>query len=505
MIESVVQSAWEGLRLVASWPNIVYPVTGTLMAMAVAFLPGISDATLMTLMIPLTLSWDPLPVVLLYGGLVGGATFMGSITAILFNVPGTGPSAATLIDGYPMAQQGRAKTAIGCAAMASAGGSTVGILVLIALVPLMRQAILAFGPPELLVLMVWGLTTIAVVSRGAVIRALIAMGLGLLLAFVGHDPRTAELRFTFNTMYLWDGIGLVPVVLGLFSIAEVTDLGVSGRHTISGRTRLDELTGSALEGARAVFQHFGLFLRSSLIGTAVVGIIPGVGGTVASFLAYGHAVQTSRDRDSFGHGDIRGVIAPESAHDAKDGGALVPVLAFGIPGSEGTAVLMAALMLHGIVPGRALMTEQLPLVFVIIWSLFLSNWITSIVGLLLVSPLSRLTTLRMHVLAPVVFALAAVGAFAYRQRIEDALVAFAFGGIGYLMKKHQWPRIPLVVALLLGGGIELNLHITSQLHELGRLNIWTRPVFMVIGLLTLTSLSLPFAQEIRAHHARRRS
>jgi len=237
----------------------------------------------------------------------------------------------------------------------------------------------------------------------------------------------------------------------------------------------------------------------------VVGIIPGVGGTVASFLAYGHAVQTSRDRDSFGHGDIRGVIAPESAHDAKDGGALVPVLAFGIPGSEGTAVLMAALMLHGIVPGRALMTEQLPLVFVIIWSLFLSNWITSIVGLLLVSPLSRLTTLRMHVLAPVVFALAAVGAFAYRQRIEDALVAFAFGGIGYLMKKHQWPRIPLVVALLLGGGIELNLHITSQLHELGRLNIWTRPVFMVIGLLTLTSLSLPFAQEIRAHHARRRS
>jgi TctA family transporter len=504
MLESVVQSAWEGLRLVASWPNIVYPVAGTLMAMAVAFLPGISGVTLMTVMIPLTLSWDPLPVVLLYGGLVGGATFMGSITAILFNVPGTGPSAATLIDGYPMAQQGRAKMAIGCAALSSAGGSTVGILVLIALVPLMRQAILAFGPPELLMLMVWGLTTIAVVSRGAVIRAFIAMGLGLLLAFVGHDPRTAELRFTFNTMYLWDGIGLVPVVLGLFSIAEVTDLGVSGRHSVSGRTRVDQLTGSALEGARAVFQHFGLFLRCSLIGT-VIGIIPGVGGTVASFLAYGHAVQTSRDRDAFGHGDIRGVMAPESAHDAKDGGALVPVLAFGIPGSEATAVLMAALLLHGIVPGRALMNEQLPLVFVIIWSLFLSNWLTSIVGLLLVRPLSRLTTLRMDVLAPVVLALAAIGAFAYRQRIEDVLVAFVFGGLGYLMKKHRWPRIPLVVALLLGGGIELNLHITSQLHGLGRLNIWDRPAVMVIGLLTLASLSLPFAQEIRAHHARRRS
>jgi len=503
MMDSVAQSAWEGFRLVASWPNILYPIAGTFMAMAVAFLPGISGATLMALMIPLTLSWEPLPVVLLYGGLVGGATFMGSITAILFNVPGTGPSAATLLDGYPMAQQGRARTAIGCAAISSAGGSTIGIGVLIALVPLMRQAILAFGPPELLVLMVWGLATMAVVSRGSFTRALIAMGLGLLLAFVGRDPRTAELRFTFNTMYLWDGVGLVPVVLGLFSIAEVTNLGVAGRHTVSGRTRADQLTGSAVDGARAVLQHFGLFVRSSLIGT-VVGIIPGVGGTVASFLAYGHAVQTSRDRDGFGRGDIRGVIAPEAAHDAKDGGALVPVLAFGIPGSEGTAVLMAALLLHGIVPGRALMNEQLPLVFVIIWSLFLSNWLTSIAGLLLVNPLSRLTTLRMDVLAPLIMALAAIGAFVYRQRIEDVGLAFLFGGIGYLMKKHGWPRIPLVVALLLGGGIELNLHITSQLHGLGRLDLWHRPVFMAIGLLTLASLALPFAQEIRSSLTGRR-
>jgi TctA family transporter len=466
------------------------------MAMAVAFLPGISGATLMTLMIPLTLSWDPLPVALLYGGLVGGATFMGSITAILFNVPGTGPSAATLLDGYPMAQQGRAKTAIGCAAVSSAAGSTVGILVLIAMVPLMRQAILAFGPPELLMLMVWGLTAIAVVSRGSVLRALVAMGLGLLLAFVGRDPRTAEPRFTFDTLYLWDGIALVPLVLGLFSVAEVAGLAVSGRRTISGLTRLDQLAGSAWEGARAVFRHFGLFVRSSLIGT-MVGVIPGVGGTVASFLAYGHAVQSSRDRDGFGRGDIRGVIAPEAAHDAKDGGALVPVLAFGIPGSEATAVLMAVLVLHGVVPGRALMTEQLVLVFVIVWSLFLSNWLTSILGLLLVNPLSRLTTIRVDALVPVIFALAAVGAFTCRQRFEDVVVAALFGLIGYLMKKHGWPRIPLVVALLLGGGIELNLHVTSQLHALGRLDLGGRPIFIVMALLTLASLSLPFCQRGR--------
>jgi putative tricarboxylic transport membrane protein len=429
---------------------------------------------------------------------------MGSITAILFNVPGTGPSAATMIDGYPMTRQGLARTAIGCAAMASAGGSTVGIVVLIGLVPLMREAIVAFGPPELLALMAWGLATLAVVSRGAVLRAFIMTGIGLLLSFVGQDPRTAELRFTFGSVYLWDGVSLVPVVLGLFSIAEVANLAVSRRQTISGATRTDELSGSVVDGARAVFTHFGLFVRSSLIGT-IVGIIPGIGGTVASFLAYGQAVQTSRHREGFGHGDIRGVIAPEAAHDAKDGGALVPLLAFGIPGSEGTAVLMAVLLLHGIVPGRALMTEQLPLVFVLIWALFLSNWMTSILGVMLVTPLSRLTTLRVRVLAPILLALATIGAFTDKGRFADVGLAVVFGMVGYLMKKHGWPRIPLVVALLLGSGIELNLHITTQLHRLGRFDPLNRPVLLMLVALLAVSVWLPFGRLLRPHLKRRPS
>ena len=488
-----LHAAWEGLLLVLSWPNILYPIAGTLLAMVVAFLPGISGVTLMALAVPFTLTWEPLPVMLTFGGMVGGATFMGSITAILFNVPGTGPSAATLIDGHPMAEQGRARTAIGCAAMASAMGSSVGIFVLIALVPLMTVAILAFGPPELLLLLLWGLTTIAVITRGAVTRAAIATGIGLLLALVGHDARTAEERFTFGALYLWDGIGLVPAMLGLFSIAETLSLSVSGRETISGRHHVEQLAGSVWEGVRAVFTHFGLFLRSALVGT-VVGIIPGVGGTVASFLAYGQAVQTSRDREKFGHGDIRGVIAPEAAHDAKDGGALVPVLAFGIPGSEGTAVLMAALVLHGLAPGRELMTERLPLVFVLIWSLFLSNWITSIVGLLLVKPLARLTTLRVQTLVPVILSLAVMGAYTHAQRIGDVVLAFVFGVAGYYMKKHGWPRIPLVVALLLGAGVERNLHITARLFELGRLDLAARPILLVLAILIALNLALPWWQ-----------
>ena len=339
------------------------------------------------------------------------------------------------------------RTAIGCAAFSSALGSTFGVLVLIALVPLMTRAILAFGPPELLLLLVWALSTIVVITRGQVVRAFIATGLGLLLALVGRDSLTGELRFTFGSLFLWDGIAMVPMMLGLFSIGEMIDLSVSGRATISKVQRADAVKGSLLAGAREVFTNFGLFIRSALIGT-VVGIVPGVGGTVASFMAYGHAVHTAKDRGRFGRGDIRGVLAPEAAHDAKDGGALVPVLAFGIPGSDATAVLMVALLLHGLAPGRELMTDQLPLVFVLIWSLFLSNWITSLVGVLFVGPLARLTTVRVRVVAPLVFTLAAVGAFADQQRIGDVVLALGFGLAGYYLKKHGWPRIPLVVALL---------------------------------------------------------
>jgi putative tricarboxylic transport membrane protein len=489
-VETTLHAAWEGLQLVFSWPNILYPIAGTLLAMVVAFLPGLSGATLMALAIPFTLSWEPVPVMLTFGGLVGGATFMGSMTAILFNVPGSGPSAATLLDGYPMAQQGRARTAIGCAALSSALGSSIGIFILILLVPLMREAIVWFGPAEMLILTLWGLSTIASIAKGRMVRALIAAGVGLLLAFVGQDARTGEARFTAGLPALQDGLGFIPVVLGLFSVAEMLHLGVSRRATIAGRAGRGALTGSVREGARAVFQHLGLLLRSSTIGT-VVGIIPGVGGTMASFMAYGHAVNSARGGGTFGNGDIRGVIAPEAAHDAKDGGALVPVLAFGIPGNESTAVLMAALLLHGLAPGRELLTSGLTLVFVLIWSLFLSNWITSIVGVLCARPLSYLTILRVQVLTPIILTLVVVGAFIADGRLVDVFVALGFGALGYYMKKHDWPRMPLIVALLLGRAFEVNLHVTQRLYELGRLDLFQRPIAMGLLLLTIATILMP--------------
>lgn len=484
----ILDAASQGLGLVFAWPNILYPVAGTIAAMIVALLPGLSGATLMALAISLTLHWEPLPVILLFGALVGGATFMGSVTAILVNIPGTGPNAATLIDGYPMARAGQARTAIAASAAASALGSTFGIVVLIALLPFVRSLIPRIGPPEFMMLALWGLVTIGTVIRGSATKGLAMAGLGLLASMIGLDPRTAEPRFTMGTLYLQDGLGILPVFLGLFALAEAIDLGASGRITVSGTSHPEALTGSASEGIRGVLRHPGLLLRSALIGTGV-GLIPGLGGTAAAFLAYGDAARRGARDGRFGEGDVRGVIAPEAANDAKDGASLLTTLALGIPGSAATAVLLGALTLHGLRPGTELMTTGLPLVFALIWALFLSNWLTSLLGLAVVGPLARLTVVRVDRLIPAVLVLATVGAFAAQGRIADVWVAWAFGVGGYFMKRHGWPRIAFVMALVLGPLFEANLRMTIALQHLDRISFWTRPAVLLFLVMTAVTLA----------------
>ncbi|MEE4217563.1 MAG: tripartite tricarboxylate transporter permease [Xanthomonadales bacterium] len=490
MDAGLIDAAIDGLYLVFSWPYILYPVAGTLLAMLFSASPGLNSATLMTLAIPLTFAWEPLPVLLLFGAFVGGATFMGSITAILFNIPGKASNSVTLLDGYPLTQKGQARTAIGAAAAASALGATLGVFILFAMIPFMRTAATTLGPAEYLMFAVWGLTALAALVGNSMIKGLVAAGLGFQLAFIGYDPRTAELRFTFGLDYLSDGLSLVPVLLGLFALAEVIDLLVSGRVTLSGRHKTAELSGRVGEGIAAVFRNFWLFIRCSVIG-AVIGAIPGIGSSVAGFIAYGHASQTARKPAFFGEGDIRGVIAPEAANDAKDGGALIPTLALGIPGGTGTAILLGVLTLHGMTPGREMLTTNLTLVFVLAWSLFLSNWLTSLLGLALVNPLARLSTIKTTRLVPVILALAAFGAFQYRGLLADLFCALVFGLVGFLMKRRDWPRIPMVMALALAPMFENNLHLTLRLQELGRIDFWSRPVVVTLVLLTAVNLLLP--------------
>ncbi len=499
MYHDVIQAALQGWGVVLSWPNIIYPIAGMLLAMVFSAFPGLTGATLMALAIPLTAHWDPLPVMLIYGAFLGGATFMGSVTAILFNIPGRPSNAATLLDGHPLARRGEAKTAIGCAAAASALGSTFGVIVLILLIPIMQQVVLAFGPAELLILIIWGLTTIVALSRESMLKGLAIAGFGLMLSFVGFDPRTAEIRYSLGLIWLQDGLPLVPVFLGLYALAELFGLMRERRVTISGSRDATRLSGSLRKGIGAVFRYPGVFLRSSVIGT-VIGMVPGVGGTVASFVAYGHAAQLAKRGDhEFGKGDIRGVLAPEAANDAKDGGALVPALAFGLPGGTGTAMLLTVLAVHGIEPGREMLSSNLVLLFVLIWSLFLTNWLTSLLGITLVGLYARLTTIRTELFIAPLIVIATVGAYLYRGQESDVVIAYVFAGLGYLMKVFDWPRIPMMIALVLGPLFERNLQLVLRLQELGRIEFFARPLVVAFLLLTATGLLVPLLRRNKSH------
>ncbi len=501
-MQSLPTIAFDALAIVLSWPNILYPVAGTLLAMIAAALPGVSGVSLVAVMIPLTFFWEPLEVALFFGALVGGATFMGSVSAILLNVPGRASNAATALDGYPLSQQGKARTAIAASATASALGSTFGIIVLLALMPVLIPLSRLFGPFDLLMAITWGLSSIVFVTGGSWSRALIMTLAGLALAMIGPDHASGEYRFHFGIDYFREPISPILVFLGVFAVSSMIELWRSRRVSVSGSKHASGLTGSVRDGILSVFRHFGLFLRSSVIGT-LVGIMPGVGAVTASMIAYGHAAG-SRDNGQFGKGDIRGVIAPEAANDAKDGGALIPTLAIGLPGGLVTALLLTTLGMHGLHPGPGLLTNHLDIVFVLIWSLFISNWLSSLLGLGGVSLFARVTTLPAVWLAPAVLVVVAISAWSLRQEPLDVVMVFLFGLLGYAMKTYHWPRVPFIIALVLGPSFENNLSLTLQLMDLGRISPASSPAAMVflvlIGLILISSLILKRDRQSPVHN-----
>ncbi len=455
--------------------------------MVSAFLPGIGGTSIATIALLMTLHWDPISVLLLFGALTGGATFMGSITAILFNVPGNASSAASQIDGHPISRMGYPRKAIAAAATASAIGSVIGVVALILILPMVRPFILQFGPLERFLLGLWGLTAIIAVPNASALRATAAAVLGFLLAMVGSDPATSAPRWTFGSLELFDGFTMVAVLLGFFTLSELVSWRTSFR--LSDPPPLGGAKDSIGSGIKVVLRHLPLTFRSSILGT-VVGAVPGVGGTVAGFVAYGQAVQTTRpdDRGQFGKGDIRGLIAPEAAVDAKDGGSLLPALAFGIPGSEAGVLLLTVLLIHGFQPGLPMLTVDLSMSFVLIFALLLSNISTSVFGVVLTPLLARLTTLRIdRIVLPVLIA-GLVTLIQLNGNIVDLYVAAGFGVLAYLFRHFDWPRIPFVIAFVLGDFIEDNLVMTLRLAEAGRIDMSDRPaawVMVVVILLTL--------------------
>jgi putative tricarboxylic transport membrane protein len=474
---------------------LLYLALGAVVGLAFGTIPGLGGATAIALLLPLIFGMQPEQAITLMGGVMGAATIGGSVTAILLNTPGTAPNAATCFDGFPLAQQGKAGVAIGAATVASTTGGAIGIAILIMVLPIAKTIVLMFGPPAFFMLAVLGMTSLTVASSN-MLRGLIAACIGLFIGFVGYDQVGGVERYTGNIDYLWDGLSIVPTLIGLFAIAEMLNLYVAGGSIAQVESDGQMRVSGTLTGIKSVFSNFKTVLSGSAIG-AVIGAVPGVGGTVASFLSYSFTAQTSENKENFGKGDVRGVIAPEAASNAKDGGSLIPTLAFGIPGSAEMALFLGVLILHGLDPGPLLLIERESTIFVLILALLLATIIAAATVLLAARHLVKITYIESSILIPLVIAISLVGAYALHNSIGDVFAAAFFGLVGYLMIRFEYPRITLVIALVLGELMERNF-IQSMIMFRGD---WTRffadNTSLTLIVLTVLALSFPLLQKAR--------
>lgn len=483
----MLEAAIEGLLGILTIQSLTWMVLGVLIGSLVGFLPGIGGPTTLAMVLPFVMAMkDPYPVIALLVGIDAVGNTASAFTSILISVPGGAGSQATILDGYQLAKQGQAARALSASFMASLLGGFVGPLVLLASLPVLRPLVLAFGSPEFFVLTLWGLAMVGVLSGNAPVKGLIAGVLGVFISAVGLDLKSGIERFSFGEPYLWEGIDLIIVALGIFGIAECIDLAAR-KTAIAEKHALGH---GFMEGIRDVFRHLWLTLRSSAIG-AWVGFLPGLGSSVADWFAYAHAAQTEKNSDNFGKGDIRGVIAPEASNNAKEGGGYIPTLAFGIPGSTSTALILTAFVAVGIQPGRDMLTTQLDLTFAIIWTLALANVLAVIICMIFVKPIARLCFLPFYTIVPVILVFVFVGAFAANFNAYDLLALMVFGFLGFMMRRHGWPRAPLLLGVVLGTKMELYLWISYARYGADWL---TRPAVVVLFLLVLASIVYPIYQ-----------
>ncbi len=452
---------------------------GVGIGITVGILPGLGGLMGMALVLPFLFGMDPYAGMALLIGIAAAVPSADTFPSVLMGIPGSSGSQATIMDGYPMARNGEAARALGAAFSASMIGGLLGALALTALVPFARPIVLAFGSPELFMLTVLGLSMVGVLSGNRPIKGILAAFAGVLIGTVGGAPVAAEYRYTGGFLYLYDGFSLVIVALGLFALPEIIDLLAKG-GTIAERSR--GLGSGWLQGVRDTVKYKWLVVRHSLIGI-IVGFIPGMGSSIIDWLNYGIVVQTSKDRSRFGKGDVRGVIAPESANNAREGGVLMPTLLFGVPGSSAMALFLGAMMIFGIQPGPQLLRSELDLVFVIIWSLALGNVFGTLICLLLSKPIARLTFVPFHYIAPVVIVIVVLGAYQETRHWADLLFLLVFGLLGWIMKRIGMPRPPLLIGFILSALAERYLWLSYNLYDWEWLY---RPGVIIIGLLSVS-------------------
>lgn len=489
----MLEAALEGLLGILHWKAFLMILIGIVVSSTLVAMPGIGSKTAIAMMLPFAFVLNQYEAVALIVSIWAVSNTANSITSILFSVPGGGGSQATIMDGYPMAQNGEAARALGAAFTASAIGGVIGAFVLLLAIPVIRPLVLIFGPPEFFMLVMLGVAMVGALSGKNMVKGVAAGALGFAVSMIGIQGQTGFPRFTFDQIYLFDGIGLIPMTIGLFAIPELIYLA-SQKTTVS-KVPLDNLKEGRAQGVRDCLKHKWLIVRSSFIGVWV-GVIPGLGSAVADWFAYGSALQTCEGaRESFGKGDVRGVIAVDAATNAKEGGSLIPTLAFGIPGSSTLALIFGGLVMVGITPGREILTTRLDITFSIIWLLIIASILTTVVCLLFTRQLAMATRVRPSILVPIILAMAAVGSFANSNLTHDLVVMAVFGVIGYFMRASDWPRPPLLLGMVLGPLAENFLWTSYQIFGFGFL---LRPGVVILAVVLVLMLAYPIYQKKKA-------
>ena len=490
-----------GLTQIFVWSTFGLMLLGILIGFVVGILPGLGGPATIALMLPFIVKMRPVEAFAILLGMASVLATTGDITSVLFGVPGEPTTAATIIDGHAMAKKGQAGRALGAVLMSSLVGAIFGAFVLALFIPVVRPLVLTFGSPELFMLAILGLTFIASLSGGALLKALLGAGIGLFLATVGMDPQSGIQRFTFGQVFLWDGVGLVPITMGFFAIPEIIDLGVQRSSIASGQ--IGDL-GGVMEGVKDTFRHWWLVMRCSALGTFCA-IIPGMGPSVSQWLAYAQALQSSKEKERFGKGAVEGVLGPGAANNSAMGGSLITTVAFGVPASVLMAILIGAFLIQGIVPGPDMLIPEargghLGLTFSFVWIVVVSNIITVAVCLLFLNQLVKITYVRGSVIIPLILLLVYLGTFAEKNAFPDLVLMLFFGVLGWVMQRLHWPRPPFILGLVLGNLAESRLFLSVNNYGLAWL---LRPAVLVIMGLTLAGAFYPLFKRVREKRAKK--
>ena len=483
-----------GFSVALSPINLFWCLVGVLMGTVVGVLPGLGPAATIAMLLPLTLKMDHTTAIIALGGIFYGARYGGSTTSILLNIPGESSSVVTCLDGYQLARKGRAGAALGISAIASFVAGTIGVLGLMLIAPPLARFALRFAPPEYFALMVLGLVMVVFLAGESMVKALLAMLVGLWIATIGTDLFTGESRFTFGQAKLLGGVDFIAATVGIFAIAEVL-VNLESR----GGAELFKLA-KGLRNLLPTFQDIKdcrfAFLNGSIIGF-FVGALPGAGATVASFLSYGLEKAVSRHPEKFGTGVIEGVAAPEGANNADASGALVPLLTLGIPGGNTTAILLGGLILWGYKPGPLLIQEHPQLFWGLVASMYIGNVLLLILNLPLVPLFAQILRLPYYVLYPLILGISFVGVYSVNNSLFDVWVMGLFGLLGYLMRKLEFPAAALILGMVLGDSLERALRQSLMMSQGDIAILVTRPISGVLLSVAALILCLPLVRKVR--------